>query len=50
MITWNRIITWGMNGSVVILVACIPFGFSMAFYMNDIQWLWFCMPLLIFLS
>jgi hypothetical protein len=41
---------WAMNGLVVGLFACIPFGIGMAFYMDDSRWLWFCAPILIFLS
>lgn len=48
--TRERLIAWGMNGLVAALAGCIPFGIGMAFYMDDARWLWFCMPLLIFLS
>jgi len=48
--TQDRLVSWGMNCLVAALAGCIPFGIGMAFYMNDAWWLWFCMPLLIFLS
>lgn len=43
-------INWAMNIAVVLLFASIPFGVGMAIYMNSSNWLWFCLPLLIFLS
>jgi hypothetical protein len=44
------LIKWSTNAFVVALAGCIPFGLVMAFYMDDAKWLWFCAPLLIFLS
>lgn len=41
---------WVMDAFVILLAASIPFGLCMAFYMDDSRWLWFCAPLLIFLS
>lgn len=46
----DTVIRWSMNAIVAALVGCIPFGAGMAFYMEDMRWLWFCAPLLIFLS
>jgi hypothetical protein len=48
--TRERLIAWGTNGLIAGLAACIPFGAAMAYYMDDAKWLWFCAPLLIFLS
>lgn len=46
----DLMVKWSMNAIVVALVCCIPFGIAMTFYMDDPRWLWFCSPLLIFLS
>ena len=32
------------------LIACIPFGLFMAWVMDDPDWLWFCVPIFLFLS
>lgn len=44
------IVKWFVNALAVLLFGSIPFGLFMAFYMNDANWLLFCLPLLIFLS
>ncbi|WP_164718641.1 hypothetical protein [Bradyrhizobium sp. LVM 105] len=48
--TRDTLIKCGMNALVVALAASIPFGIAMTFYMDDAKWLWFCAPILIFLS
>ncbi len=35
---------------VSLLIASIPFGAIMSIYMDDVRWLFFCVPLFIFLS
>jgi hypothetical protein len=40
----------GTDALIVLLVASIPFGLFMAFYMDNSSWLWFCATLIIFLS
>ena len=41
---------WYLTLIVGVLMACIPFGLFMTFYMDDASWLWFCAPLIVFLS
>ena len=35
---------------ITLLFLSIPFGALMALFTNNAEWLWFCLPLLIFLS
>lgn len=35
---------------ITILFLSIPFGAFMALFTNNAEWLWFCLPLLVFLS
>jgi hypothetical protein len=44
---WSKLTEYTVVGG---LVACIPFGAGMAYYTNDPDWLWFCLPLAFFLS
>lgn len=44
---YEQVLMWLVVGG---LVTCIPVGFGMALYTNNISWLWLCLPLLIFLS
>jgi uncharacterized membrane protein YccC len=48
--TKQKLVNLAVGTLVIVLVACIPFGLFMAFYKNDEQWLWFCAPILVFLS
>jgi hypothetical protein len=38
------------SGAVVVLAAAIPFGLSMAWFMDDPSRLWFCGAIITFLS
>lgn len=39
-----------VNAFVVLLIASIVFGLGMSLYMKDALWLWFCLPIFLFLS
>lgn len=40
----------GMSILVIALAIPIPFGLVMAIHMDNPAWLWFCVPIFIFLS
>lgn len=46
----NKFLTQLINAFVVLLIASIVFGLGMSLYMNDALWLWFCLPIFLFLS
>lgn len=38
------------NAFAVLLISSILFGLGMSLYMKDALWLWFCLPIFLFLS
>lgn len=46
----EKLITWGINAFVVVMAAMPVVGISMWFYTGVNEWLYLCIPILIFLS
>jgi hypothetical protein len=38
------------NALVLALIACVPFGLFMSWFMDNSDWLWLCATLIIFMS
>jgi hypothetical protein len=49
-ITRQKLKSIGVTALVFALIACIPFGLFMSWYMDNSDWLVFCAPLLMFWS
>jgi hypothetical protein len=42
--------TYAINAIICGLASMIPLGIGLAFYMDDMRWLWLCAPIVLFLS